>query len=335
LVALREAGLFTATLPPEFGGAALGGLALCDVFRQIGSGSLPLGRLFEGHVNALDLVLRYGRREQVALVAREAHEGKMFGVWNTDDQKGLRLIGERGRYRLEGRKVLASGAGHIGRPIVTASDGDGRRMIVMPRVRLGERADLSHWTAHGMRASATGAVDFSGLPIDPIEIVGSDGDYERQPAFSGGAWRFAAVHLGGMERLFDLLRAHLRSTRRGNDPHQAARLGQAAIAVETGRLWVEGAATVAEAAAEANETDRIVAYVNLARLAVERAGLDLMELVHRSVGLTAFIRPNPIERISRDLATYLRQPGPDRTLTSAAAWVLEAEAFASDLWKRR
>jgi alkylation response protein AidB-like acyl-CoA dehydrogenase len=335
LVALREAGLFTATLPPEFGGAALGGLALCDVFRQIGSGSLPLGRLFEGHVNALDLVLRYGRREQVALVAREAHEGKMFGVWNTDDQKGLRLIGERGRYRLEGRKVLASGAGHIGRPIVTASDGDGRRMIVMPRVRLGERADLSHWTAHGMRASATGAVDFSGLLIDPIEIVGSDGDYERQPAFSGGAWRFAAVHLGGMERLFDLLRAHLRSTGRGGDPHQAARLGQAAIAVETGRLWVEGAATVAEAAAEANETDRIVAYVNLARLAVERAGLDLMELVHRSVGLTAFIRPNPIERISRDLATYLRQPGPDRTLTSAAAWVLEAEAFASDLWKRR
>jgi alkylation response protein AidB-like acyl-CoA dehydrogenase len=186
-----------------------------------------------------------------------------------------------------------------------------------------------------MRASATGAVDFSGLTIDPIEIVGSDGDYERQPAFSGGAWRFAAVHLGGMERLFDLLRAHLRSTGRGGDPHQAARLGQAAIAVETGRLWVERAASVVEARSEANETDRIVAYVNLARLAVERAGLDLMELVHRSVGLQGFIRPNPIERISRDLATYLRQPGPDRALTSAAAWVLEAEASASDLWTRR
>jgi alkylation response protein AidB-like acyl-CoA dehydrogenase len=334
VMGLHKAGLLMAALPREFGGAALGGLGLCDVFRQIGSGSLPVGRLFEGHVNALGLVMRYGRREQVALVAREAHEGKMFGVWNTDDQKGLRLIGERGRYRLEGRKILASGAGHIERPIVTASDGDGRRLIVMPRLRLGERADLSHWTAHGMRASATGAVDFSGLPIDPIEIVGGDGDYERQPAFSGGAWRFAAVHLGGMERLFDLLRAHLRSTGRGNDPHQAARLGQAAVAVETGRLWVESAATVAEPPAAANETDRIVAYVNLARLAVERAGLDLMELVHRSVGLQGFIRPNPIERISRDLATYLRQPGPDRALTSAAAWVLEAEASASDLWTR-
>jgi alkylation response protein AidB-like acyl-CoA dehydrogenase len=330
---LHEAGLLTAPLPHEFGGGALSGSELCAVLRQIGSGSLPVGRLFEGHVNALDLVLRYGRREQVALVAREAHEGKMFGVWNTDDQKGLRLIGERGRNRLEGRKILASGAGHIERPIVTASDGDGRRMIVMPRLRLGERADLSRWTAQGMRASATGAVDFSGLPIDPIEIVGGDGDYERQPAFSGGAWRFAAVHLGGMERLFDLLRAHLRSTGRGGDPHQAARLGQAAIAVETGRLWVERAASVAQSPTEATETDRIVAYVNLARLAVERAGLDLMELAHRSVGLEGFIRPNPIERITRDLATYLRQPGPDRALTSAAAWVLEAEASASDLWR--
>jgi alkylation response protein AidB-like acyl-CoA dehydrogenase len=157
LVTLREAGLLTATLPPEFGGAALRGLALCDVFRQIGSGSLPLGRLFEGHVNALDLVLRYGRRDQVALVAREAHEGKMFGVWNTDDGQGLRLICTPGRFHLDGRKILASGAGHIERPIVTASDDKGRKLIVMPRLRLGERADLSHWTAHGMRASATGA----------------------------------------------------------------------------------------------------------------------------------------------------------------------------------
>ena len=192
----------------------------------------------------------------------------------------------------------------------------------MPRLPFGERADLSQWTAQGMRASATGAVDFSGLAVEAIQIIGGDGDYERQPAFSGGAWRFAAVHLGGMERLFDLLRAHLRSTGRGGNPHQAARLAEAAIAVETARLWVERAASVAEAPSDATGADRIVAYVNLVRLAVERAGLDLMQLVHRSVGLQAFVRPNPIERVSRDLATYLRQPGPDHALTSAAAWIL-------------
>ena len=235
-----------------------------------------------------------------------------------------------GRLRLRGRKILASGAGRIERPLVTATDGEGRRLMIMPRLDAAERADLSQWTAHGMRASATGAVDFTGVVVDPAEIVGGDGDYERQPTFSGGAWRFAAVHQGGMERLFDLLRDHLRRAGRDRDPHQAARVGEAGVATQTARLWVERAAAIAEDADR--DAEQIVAYVNLARTAVERAGLALMELVHRSVGLQGFMRPNPIERFSRDLATYLRQPGPDRALTGAAAWMLANDAPAADLW---
>jgi alkylation response protein AidB-like acyl-CoA dehydrogenase len=334
IAALHEIGLLIATLPREFGGAGLGGAALGEALQYIGWGSLPLGRLFEGHINAIGLVLHYGSREQVVGVASEAREGKLFGVWNTDDENNLRLIRSPERVSLEGRKILASGAGYIERPIVTATDERGRRLMVMPHLRAGERADLSRWRAHGMRASATGSVDFSGIAIEPDDIIGSDGDYERQPAFSGGAWRFAAVHLGGMARLLDLLRKHLRQTGRGQDMHQAARLGQATIATETARLWVERASCVVdEAKPDASPPDHIVAYVNFARLAVERAGLDLMELVHRSVGLQGFMRPHPIERVSRDLATYLRQPGPDRALTSAAAWVLESERTAPELWR--
>jgi alkylation response protein AidB-like acyl-CoA dehydrogenase len=244
----------------------------------------------------------------------------------------LRLILGHGRSWLEGRKILASGAGHIERPLVTATDEDGRRLMVLPKQDTPDRADLSRWRAQGMRASATGAVDFTGVEIKPIEIVGREGDYERQPWFSGGAWRFAAVHLGGMERLFDLLRRHLQETNRGNDPHQAARLGRATMALETARLWVTEAASIAEAPLGSTAGEQLVAYVNLARLAVEAAALDLMQLVQRSVGLQAFLRPNPIERISRDLATYLRQPGPDRALMDAAAWILAQPLGAQDLW---
>jgi len=332
IAALHEAGLLTAVLPQTHEGVGLSGLSLSESLRSIGSGSLPLGRLFEGHVNALELVLRHGNSEQVGLVAEEARAGKMFGVWNTDDSNGLRLIHRHGRSWLEGRKVLASGAGHIERPLVTATDENGRRLMVLPKLDLG-RADLSRWAAQGMRASATGAVDFTGVEIEPMEIVGREGDYERQPWFSAGAWRFAAVHLGGMERLFDLLRRHLQETNRGQDPHQAARLGRAAMAVETARLWVAQAASTTEGPLGSRAPEQLVAYVNLARLAVEAAALELMQHVQRSVGLQAFMRPNPIERISRDLATYLRQPGPDRALTDAAAWVLAQPADAQDLWR--
>jgi alkylation response protein AidB-like acyl-CoA dehydrogenase len=330
---LHELGLLTAVLPVKCGGAGLTGFSLSEVLRSIGSGSLPLGRLFEGHVNALELVLRYGNQQRIELVAEEARAGKMFGVWNTDDSNGLRLIHRHGRSWLEGRKVLASGAGHIKRPLVTATDETGRRLMVLPKLGATDRADLSRWRAQGMRASATGAVDFTGVEIEPIEIVGREGDYERQPWFSAGAWRFTAVHLGGMERLFDLLRRHLQETNRGQDPHQAARLGGAAMAIETSRLWVAQAASISEAPLASRAPGQLVAYVNLARLAVEAAALDLMQLVQRSVGLQAFLRPNPIERISRDLATYLRQPGPDRALTDAATWILSQPVGVQDLWR--
>jgi alkylation response protein AidB-like acyl-CoA dehydrogenase len=333
IAALHESGLLTAVLPTECGGTGLSGLSLSEILRSIGSGNLPLGRLFEGHVNALEVVLRYGNRDQIELIAEGAKAGKLFGVWNTDDSNGLRLIHRHGRPWLEGRKILASGAGHIERPLVTATDENGRRLMVLPKLGSSDRADLSRWRAQGMRASATGAVDFTGVEIQPIEIVGRDGDYERQPWFSAGAWRFAAVHLGGMERLFDLLRRHLQETNRGQDPHQASRLGGGAMAIETVRLWVAQAATITGTPFGSRPPEQLVAYVNLARLAVEAAALDLMQLVQRSVGLQAFLRPNPIERISRDLATYLRQPGPDRARTDAATWILAQHLGVQDLWR--
>jgi alkylation response protein AidB-like acyl-CoA dehydrogenase len=329
---LHESGLLTAALPLKCGGAGLTGLSLSEILRSMGWGSLPLGRLFEGHVNALELVLRYGNHQRIQLVADEARAGKLFGVWNTDDANGLRLIHRHGRFWLEGRKILASGAGHIERPLVTATDENGRRLMVLPKMGGSDRANLSGWMAQGMRASATGAVNFTGVEIEPIEIVGGEGDYERQPWFSAGAWRFAAVHLGGMERLFDLLRRHLQETNRGQDPHQAARLGRAAMAVETAGLWVAQAASSTQAPLGSRAPEQLVAYVNLARLSVEAAALELMQLVQRSVGLQAFMRPNPIERIARDLATYLRQPGPDRALTDAAAWILAQPVSVQDLW---
>ncbi|MDT8871753.1 hypothetical protein RAA17_13195 [Komagataeibacter rhaeticus] len=74
------------------------------------------------------------------------------------------------------------------------------------------------------------------------------------------------------------------------------------------------------AAPDRHATGDIVATVNLARLAVERAGLEVIGLVQRGLGLAAFVRTNPAERLLRDLATYLRQPAPDETLCEAAGW---------------
>ncbi len=69
--------------------------------------------------------------------------------------------------------------------------------------------------------------------------------------------------------------------------------------------------------------DEQVARVNLARIAVETSCLEAVTIVQRALGLSALLAGSRIERLLRDLMTYLRQPAPDETLTDAAVWFAE------------
>ncbi|MCJ2099564.1 acyl-CoA dehydrogenase family protein [Methylobacterium sp. E-046] len=333
---LVRLGLLAAPVPAGWGGAGLGeepgARNLIDVLRLVGSGSLALGRVYEGHVNALQLVARHGDPDQCARLFADARAGHLFGVWNTEPPGGGLLLAEdEAGYRLTGVKTFASGAGFVTRALVTtrAPGGEGTLMLVVPLAPVAG-ADLSPWQAQGMRASATGTLDFDGLRVPADAVLGGPDGYFRQPDFSAGAWRFTAVQLGGIEAVFDAWRTHLVQLGRGADPHQLARLGEGAIAVEGARQWVVRAAALAADGVLAPE--RMVAFVNLCRLAVEKAGLDVLRLAQRSVGLQGFLRTHPLERLSRDLATYLRQPGPDRALTAAAAEILATRDRVGDLW---
>lgn len=338
VAALRRLGLLAAPLPRALGGLGLGteparAADVLAVLRLLGRGNLSVGRVFEAHVNALRLFVRHGTAEQAERVAHDARDGHLFGLWVTD-RPGDPLALRDGR--LWGGKSPCSGAGHCTRALLTADDGDGTRMVLAALDGTEEMTPLSD-ALHGMRASATGAVRFAGTPAD---TVGRPGDYLREPDFSAGAWRTSAVTLGGMDALLDAARDGLLARGHGGLPLQQERYGLALIARETARLWMERAAELAEAedapkgapadasvgaSGDTPETPPVadrVAYVNLARIAVETACLDALRHVQRSLGLAAFVRPNPVERLSRDLGTYLRQPAPDLVLTEAAAHLL-------------
>ena len=169
-----------------------------------------------------------------------------------------------------------------------------------------------------MRASRSGAMRLDGFAVTPGCLVGAPGDYLRQPDFEAGAWRTSAVTLGGLEAMAAAAGAQLVARGRADDPQQRARIGQVLIAQETAALWLGRASALAEAEPEPDAAEDVVAYVGLARLAVERAALDAMQLVQRSLGLPGLMPPNPVERIGRDLTIYLRQPVPDLVLHEAA-----------------
>ncbi len=312
---LRTIGALTAPLPRHLGGNGAGtepegAPAILHLLRTIGQGHLPTGRLFEGHVNAIKLVATYGSPAQLADMADTIAAGHLLGLWVTDGPEPARLEG----HTLAGGKLFCSGAGHIAHALITAQPPSGDPVMALIHIDPA-RATPSAIRLQGMRSATTGQVDLTFLPATTI---GQPGDYLRPPIFSSGAWRTSAVTLGGIDALVAILVGELHSRGRASNPHQQTRLGQAFIAQETASLFLAKAARIAEA----NSTDpgTTAAYVNLARLAVERAALDAIELTQRSLGLSALVQGHPAERLMRDLATYLRQPAPDETLTEAAAW---------------
>ena len=299
--------------------------SLSAVLTTIGRGSLALGRLYEGHVNAVALTVRYGSRANLDLLAEEASAGRPSGVWMAGESLRLERVGGE-TFVLRGRKILCSGAGHLRRPLV-AAEHEGGSVMVIPLVDSRDRVDVSQWTAHGMRATATGSVDFDGVAVGANEIVGVAGDYLRSPYFRGGAWRVLAVQLGGVEAIIDAYAAQLRESPHRDHPLQLARYAETEIACETARLWVEKAARTAEGRFE--DAEAVDAYVDLARNAFEGAALKVVALAQKAIGLKSFLRPNPLERLIRDLTTYLRQPNLDMSLMSAAAFHLRSGRDAS------
>lgn len=346
---IAKAGLLTAPLTKELGGWGAGIDAnftyeLLMLLKQIGHGNLAVGRIYEGHINALQLIQTFGSREQIRNCARDARDRhKIFGVWNAEAADGVKIIpGENGHYRLEGSKTFCTGAGYVERPFVNGVLPEGGwQMCIVPMDEVTTDSDPAWWQPSGMRATASYKVDFSGVELDQSALIGQPGDYYRQPWLSVGVIRFAAVQLGGAEALFNLTREYLQELEYTNDPYQKERLGRMAIAIESGNLWLRGAADQVLAYAPVfggyptnthPQAEQLVAYANMVRTAIEQICIDVMQLCQRSVGTRGLLPPNPMERVIRDLTLYLRQPAFDASLANVGQYVLQQSNPASRLW---
>lgn len=214
----HSSGLGLSPLPSELGGAGLclpsQGERLSEILRALGAADLSIARLYEGHLNAVGLVCRYGSQQRVETFAADVRAGALSGVWGADDAEGLTIVSTASGNILKGRKILASGAGFVTRPLVTAKGPLGHQMCLL-ELEPGYAFDIQDWQAQGMRV-------------------------------------------------------------------------------------------------------------------VERCGLNIMEKVQKGIGLRAFVRPHDVERICRDLATYLRQPVPDLAMSDGARAFLNSALPVGD-----
>ena len=249
---LAESGLLGATLPVSLGGSGVGEAGrygeLVDMLCMVGANDLAAGRIFEGHINALALIEQHAGGSRRAAWSQDARDGRWFGVWNTESPIPVTAELHGDVITLRGAKIFCSGAGRVERAVITATCEDGsRRMLVVPMEHIAaERIDTDSWRPLGMQDSDSYAVDFDGVVLSADAAFGAPNAYLEEPWFTGGAIRFAAVQLGGAERLAREATEYIRDRGRIADPFQQQRAAESAIAVETGRLWLAQSAAHAD-----------------------------------------------------------------------------------------
>ena len=282
-----------------------------------GRRDVALGRLVEGHVNALQLMHRYGNGVQQEQARTAARDHRVYGVWNADHRDNPLRTHEN---RLRGAKAFASGAGLLTHALVTteASSPERVQMWIVELDDISHTVDKLWWNPVGMQRSETHIVSFDERAPAPAERLGRPGDYMTQPDFSGGALRFAAVQAGGVAGLYDAMVEELIVRERTDHILQRRRIAE-------GFVIAQGAinAVCSTARRYSVEDELLLPRVDAARHAVLEAAESMLALVQRAVGLQGLMHPHPIATRVTDLMTYIRQPDPDGSADNVAQAVID------------
>lgn len=330
---LAERGWLTACLPRRWGGEGwgcepVGTHDAFDALRALGRGNLSLARLFEGHMNAVKLIVLYGTEASAREMTAAVNAGALLGVWGADEPEDPLKIERRGdRVALQGAKRFASGLGLVSRAVVTAPTPEGPQLLVVP-ANDPERCDYSVWSMGGMRATQSGRCDFTGVQVGADALIGAPGDYLREPYFEGGIWRYCAAHLGAAEALYDAMLTQLTDRNRAQEANQQRRIVASAIALESARLWLERASEEVEAPGAPPEKSTLSL---LARETTEDACRRVADNVERALGMDAHLEGSFIHRTNRDLRLFLCQAAPDAKRSRAAASLVEHAARPEQL----
>ncbi|WP_051293100.1 acyl-CoA dehydrogenase family protein [Olivibacter sitiensis] len=314
--------------------------SILHLLKRFGRAHGAMGRIYEGHINALFLIHQYGMARQKEHWYRLVLEDQaVFGVWNTDAQDGLRYVRTAEGIVLQGSKAFCSGADLVDHALMGGKweiDGqDTWQMAILPMYMVEEgRIDRESWNTLGMRASISYTIDFSKLKMEEQSLLGRPEDYTKRPFFLGGAIRFAAVHTGMAEAILQATLSYLIKMGRTDDVFQKARLAHMEMALRTGDLWLrEAAAWFDKATVDADQYgEALEMHAHMTRLAVERIGLYVIEQSAICVGARGLMAEEGIENLHRDLLFYLRQPAPDATLQQVGTFVVDKGTKIVDIF---
>ncbi|MFF3006752.1 acyl-CoA dehydrogenase [Kitasatospora sp. NPDC057940] len=274
-----------------------------------GQQDLSLARLAEGHTDAVAILAELGAEGRGDLPTDDG--GARWGVWAAEPP-GYTLEARRvaGGWRLFGVKPFCSGARVCTHALVTAREGELRRLFAIEVAQPGVEPLPDSWPGPGMAGSDTLDVNLDGVRARP---VGEPGAYLERPGFHHGGIGVAACWYGGARAVASTL---LTASRKWDlDPHALAHLGAIDARLATAEALLDSAADSVDADPLDNDGTARLRTMRV-RAAVEDAAGDVLVRVGRSLGATPLGHDAAHARAVADLTVYLRQHHAERDLAA-------------------
>lgn len=286
--------------------------------RAVAAADGSVGRIFDGHLNAIERLGVAGALSSDDSDAISA--GKLLlGVWGADPAPGegesARLEADGEQRVVSGVKTFCSGAGGVQRALVVVDGSDGSRLLAYVDLRDGVDIDRSWYRASGLRASESHRVQFTAAGV--IDVLGGPGELMRQPYFSRDALRTSATWAGIADRMLDAAIEFARQARRQGELAGLA-VGRLSVARGTIDRWLEGAGAAAQGEAP------LEALAIEGRYAIAAACREIMAVASELCGSRPLARGAALDRASRDLHLFLLQHRLDPLLARHGSAMLKA-----------
>ena len=341
---LFHAGLHAAAVPTEYGGLGLGPyrdnvFTLWMMTRELAKADLSLARCWEGHVNSLVLIDGLATEDQkVRWFDGVVKRGDKWVAWSGEPQApapgetvrfGTTVEPVSGGFIVDGTKVFSTSAGGAQWAIllVNRSGPGGARHatspddVMMMACDLSDRSvsfDSSWWNPIGMRATVSHLARFARTFIPSENVIGRPGQYLSEGWQTCFTPHYAASFLGAAEAAYQFTVDFLGRQRKGDDPFVQQHVGQMAVNVETGYLWLRHVARLWET----RDYDAAKLAGNRARWLIEMLAEETVKHGIRACGARSMNRPSALERIYRDLSFYVRHDNADHIIATIGRSVL-------------
>jgi alkylation response protein AidB-like acyl-CoA dehydrogenase len=265
------------------------------VLAEEASIDLSLGRLCEGHADALAIIAESGSVPA---------PGASYGVWASRSMSTNTFAQRvRGGWSLSGSKEFCSGARMLDRALVTASSDEGYLLFDIDVVEQVTSVNEESWPAIGMAASQSETLEFGGPAIPESAMVGAPEFYVQRPGFWFGAAGVAACWFGGAVGLVNGLMKWMQ-----DDPSDSVlvELGGAVSDLEAMRYALQAAARDFDK--DPNDRRQRAKFRALVtRRVVHDAAQSVLERAASAGGARPLCHDSQQARRAADLYVYLSQ----------------------------